>query len=519
MSSPQMMSASDTSFVSTYDPDYEFDAPRGMDFNALAMTQDTNCDEWFGSDTLKRVAKNHFHSKRSGNFDIEEEPKRKTYKRSDFSSLTVPVEFNWHGRPRSPKESVEPWYSFIEQVKKFEKTPPRYRRPSRNQQFDPSKHRLDTSKVKLTVPQGFHFQTSDRTEMRPQQSILTSEERALMEMQNLPKFRALPFDRRVVDYGGTMGIKRIDKPELTVPKAFDFATDYRLRSHQNEEEEQPRTQSKRGFGELTAPKSPLLQTRLRAETRHITDIPPEEIFSTEFRARAVPSTTFNPPSMRLQEHRVTEPAPFNLKTEERRYEAERKWNDKLVQEDRRAQEERYFRARPMPYSEEPDFVPSPASTSLTNPQPFQLETQNRGHVFEEKWKAQLDEEERRAKEAMQFRARPIVQKPFHPNQNRSLRPLTEITNFTLKSDERALKRRAWEASQSQKEVENAQAKAEMQRQEDLRQQRELKALRDTMVHKPRDVYRGRPMEIRASDEKLTMPQSPMLRTRVRGLRA
>jgi hypothetical protein len=78
---------------------------------------------------------------------------------------------------------------------------------------------LDPSIVQPTVPRAFHFETEDRESMKPKKP-LSSAELELLEFTKEPKFKAQPWDRRIVEAGGTIGIKKVDKLPLTVPQVI-----------------------------------------------------------------------------------------------------------------------------------------------------------------------------------------------------------------------------------------------------------------------------------------------------------
>ena len=195
--------------------------------------------------------------------------------------------------------------------------------------------------------------------------------------------------------------------------------------------------------------------------------------------------------------------------EQRRLEA-------LEREKREAEERRVFKARPMPSSSAHGVVAFRPQLELkiTDPEPFALRSEalHAASVQEMEEKLELERRERLAK--AQFKARPMPDtKPMEVK--RSLKPLTEISEFTLNSDHRSSQREAFEQRKAQKE---ASAKANEERRAALegeRQKQEIKRLRQQLVHKalpvPQTLTKP-PPPVRASCQPLTEPKTPNFHT-------
>jgi hypothetical protein len=185
---------------------------------------------------------------------------------------------------------------------------------------------------------------------------LTSEEKEYLEFLKAPKFKALPLDRKILESGGVVGIKKTEKLPTTAPEPFNFATDSRLRSFSSiiEEEKEKLSQLKETMKfptGPTVPASPHLQTKERAQVFNQSRTYQPEIPSTHFKAKPAPhSVPFVP---KLPEVPLTEPKEFRLRTEHRGELAKEKFFETMSVEQNRLQHEKQFKARPMPIFEEP----------------------------------------------------------------------------------------------------------------------------------------------------------------------
>lgn len=225
---------------------------------------------------------------------------------------------------------------------------------------------------------------------------------------------------------------------------------------------------------------------------------------------SVEERTPNAPYAPLQ---LTIPQPFSLATEERSVMEEQRRNERLEKERRAEEERRIFKARPMPAASAIAFRPQ-LELHITEPEPFAL----RSEVLHEAAQQQLEERlalERQEKLAkMQFKARPMPHaKPMEVK--RSLKPLTEVSHFTLNSEQRSTQREAFEAKKQSKE---SLAKLNEERRMALeleRQKQDMKRRRAELVHKALPVPQTTtkpPAPIRASCQPLTEPKTPNFHT-------
>ncbi|XP_059063117.1 protein TPX2 isoform X2 [Cryptomeria japonica] len=165
------------------------------------------------------------------------------------------------------------------------------------------------------------------------------------------------------------------------------------------------------------------------------------------------------PQFPLQQ--ATKPQPFNLATEDRGIEKERKFISQLQENERKEQKARIPKANPLPYStDSPVIPPKPQSKECTKPEPFKLESVIR---HEEELKRIMEEHKRFLREEAEmknFRARPIMNN-FTKNVCRKVRmPLTEVQEFNLRVDSRAIQRAEFDRRIKEKEIFYMRLKAE-----------------------------------------------------------
>lgn len=161
---------------------------------------------------------------------------------------------------------------------------------------------------------------------------------------------------------------------------------------------------------------------------------------------------------------MTEPEPFDLETEKRRIESEFKKQQQIEQERKQLEEARKFKARPMRIAS--PFRPV-LELKITEPEPFQLESEEKHYLAQQKLMQQIAEEEEKRKKAMEFKARPFKEpKPFVPK--KSNKPLTEIDEFALNSDVRSQKRRLFDEMMHEKELLAQEAERKRQILEEVR---------------------------------------------------
>jgi len=207
--------------------------------------------------------------------------------------------------------------------------------------------------------------------------------------------------------------------------------------------------------------------------------------------------------------KLTEPEPFSFESRDK--EMIHKKQEKILKVYEEEKKAREFHARPLP-SLSPDLVPVKTG-KLTDIAPFKLATDERGVIKEEKWKSQIMQERENVKEMSKFKAKPC--KVIHQDGFKvkpTPKPLTEVSEFKLNTEERSRKRGSYEImkkemqrvkedeiQQSLKEKENEDAK-------------EIALLRKQTVHKANPVRHFDDFEIRPSDRPLTIPETPKFET-------
>ncbi|KAF8941430.1 hypothetical protein BGZ47_007381 [Haplosporangium gracile] len=152
--------------------------------------------------------------------------------------------------------------------------------------------------------------------------------------------------------------------------------------------------------------------------------------------------------------------------------------------------------------------PSPTSKpSLTMPEPFSLATDARGQRYQEQFRNKLTKWRQIEKEH-QFKALPLPTYPEVFVPKKSNRPLTHVEPVHLQTDRRAEEREAYERERLRKEKIAQDLLAEKAREDELRELRELRALRERLVPHPTPIKDYPRIEIHKSTRPLTTPRSP-----------
>ncbi|KAF7144706.1 hypothetical protein RHSIM_Rhsim04G0070200 [Rhododendron simsii] len=227
----------------------------------------------------------------------------------------------------------------------------------------------------LTAPKSPLLQTCLRA--RPPR-IKSSVEMGKEELGEVPKFKAKPLNRKVLESKGDLGIFFRTKREVTVPKEFHFATDDRI-----------------------------------------------------------------PPPVTVSD----------LFEKERALEKEKKFVSETREKELAEERARVGKAKPSPCTTDyPMIPPKPRPEDCTNPEPFQLESLMR---HEEGIQGEREERLRIEKEKAQlraFEARPIVKENPFPVPEKVRKPMTEVQEFNLRPDNQAVDREEFDKNIKEKEI-------------------------------------------------------------------
>ncbi|KAG6488319.1 hypothetical protein ZIOFF_057087 [Zingiber officinale] len=322
--------------------------------------------------------------------------------------------------------------------------------------------------LKLTEPKVPHLETALRA--RPPK-IKSSEELEREELEKMPKFKAWPLNKKILESKGDIGLFCNTKPQITVPDEFHFATDDRLG---------PSAAVDELFDKLS--------------------LHPE---SSNHEKKEVPKLTI--------------PNPFHLHTEERGLKKEKQFAKQLLQKELEEEIARIPKGLPYPYTTDfPVLPPKPKPKQCTKPEGFQLESLVRHEEelqrrMEEKERAEREEAERRI-----FRARPILKDDPLPLPERERRPLTEVQEFALHVDHRAVQRSEFDKVIKEKELTYKRFREEQEFAKIMEEEKVVKQMRRTMVPHARPLPSfENPFIPQKSTKEATKPKSPDLRVNQR----
>ncbi|KAH0983383.1 hypothetical protein GBA52_010560 [Prunus armeniaca] len=260
------------------------------------------------------------------------------------------------------------------------------------------------------------------------------------ELERIPKFKAKPLNKKIFESKGDLGVFCNAKKNVTKPQEFHFATNERIPP------------------------------------------PPSSIFD-----------IFDKLSLNSEPHqhpipRNTTPNPFHLHTEERGAEKERKFITEVWQKQLEEERDRVPKANPYPYTTDyPVIPPKPEPKQCTKPEPFQLESLVR---HEEELQRDMEERQRLEKEAAQirlFKAQPILKEDPIPVPEKVRKPLTQVQQFNLHVDHRAVGRAEFDQKVREKEMMYKRYREESDAARMVEEEKALKQLRRTLVPHARPV--------------------------------
>ncbi|XP_076968030.1 targeting protein for Xklp2 isoform X4 [Tamandua tetradactyla] len=432
------------------------------------------------------------------------------------------------GKKRTFDEAASSYVSLAQQVEAFHKrTPNRYHLRSKKDDinFLPSK-----SVVKIsTDPQTPKLQTKQRARPVTCKSTADQEAEELEKIQQY-KFKARELDPRILEGGPILPKKPPVKPP-TQPVGFDLEIEKRIQERESKkksEDEHFEFHSRPcptkiledvvGVPEkkvlpITVPKSPAfaLKNRIRVPTKE----DEEEEEPVVIRAQPVPhyGVPFKP---QIPETRTVEICPFSFDSRDKERQLQKEKKIKELQKG----EVPKFKALPLPHFDTIN-LPEKKVKSATQIEPFCLETDKRGAMKAQTWKYQLEEELKQQREAACFKARPntiICQEPFVPKKERKI--VAEGLSgslvqepFQLATEKRARERQELEKRMAEVEAQKVKQLEEARQQEEEQKKEELARLRKELVHKANPIRKYPSVEVKSSDQPLTVPVSPKFSTR------
>ncbi|XP_054836855.1 targeting protein for Xklp2 isoform X2 [Eublepharis macularius] len=439
---------------------------------------------------------------------------------------TIPKPFNLsQGNKRKHEATVPEFVSLAQQVEKFQRsTPSRYHLRSRKEEEAAPRKPL---KAKLTNPKTPRLETKNR--LRPVTCKSTEELEAeeLAALQQY-KFKAQELNPRILEAGPILP-KKPPVKEPTKPIGFDLEIEKRIQERESkkpQEKEHFEFHSKPcpirileevvGVPEkkplpITVPKSPAfaLKSKVAALARE-EEKQKEEEAAPVIKAKPMPffGIPFKPKPL---EPRQVEVCPFSFDSRDK---------ERLLQKEKKIEELQKeevpkFRAHPLPQFERIS-LPEKKVKSPTKPEPFQLQIDKRGALKQELWQQQLKEELKHQKEAASFKAHPssvLHQEPFVPKKEN--KPLSVPESFELATERRARERQEFEKWLEEAEAEKARAREETKRMEEEHERERLAKLREELVHKAKPIRRYQGVEVKPSDQPLTVPKSPNFSDRFR----
>ncbi|KAI1315666.1 hypothetical protein EDD11_000559 [Mortierella claussenii] len=297
----------------------------------------------------------------------------------------------------------------------------------------------ETSKRPLTKPRSPVLQTR----VRARSTSISHDGSVAHDVAYHEGYRAHKIDRRIFESSGDLGVPKISKPPLTVPK------------------------------------SPVFTKRRHAPLR----------------PAIIPS---KPPSQHYRGHQSGIQQQGLVSSAES---ARRLSHENMSRSTRHERSSGVSRTH-CQTSRQPAAKPT-----LTVPEPFKLETESRGARYQEQFQHKLDKWKQIEKE-QQFKALPL---PVYPEQfipRKSTRPVTHTEPVHLRTNQRAEEWEIFEQERRHKQKLLQDMLAEKAHEDEIREQQELKELRQRLVPHPEPIRDYPRIDIQKSTRPLTIPRSP-----------
>eukprot|EP00731_Ephydatia_muelleri_P027025 Em0018g1125a len=448
-------------------------------------------------------------------------------------TIAKPFKFTLDERLHKDSKAVanETIIPTAEAVEKYQKqTPPRFRsNPSKNTIQSNSR---TTGTYELTVPKTPCLLTKNRSRPTTVMSTAEVEEEEIAKLKEY-KFRANPINPKIFNKNGLYGVPKrpVDQVSTTVPESPHLATKERMESRKRklEDGENPAhyefhahpiqkgiLEGVKGVPErapppLTCAVSPAFALKRRKLGEALRPTSSEESRPDHPVIKANPMPDFSKVFVPITSHKATEVVPFTF---EERYQSKPSLVQQILEKEKE-KENRPFKANPLPSFSTPS-LPSKAVKPITQPEPFNLESELRGQQYWSKFQEELKAKQLQAKTEAEFVARDckvLEQEPYIPH--KSFKPLTEVSNFVLHTEIQSEQRKKFDEEQRQREMMMKQEEMEKKALKEAEDAIALKELRNSLVHKAQPIHHYAPVEIHPSDRPITMPVTPELRTATR----
>ncbi|KAG0243615.1 hypothetical protein BGW41_001826 [Actinomortierella wolfii] len=418
------------------------------------------------------------------------------FQTSDGSTLTANSRIAGHHEERLLSVSRQgPFPSLESRKKQLEKT----------LAFGNMDYHAPISRKPLTEPKSPQLQTKARA--KPVTS-LPYEDRVLQEIAARNQPRANTVNRRIFESVGDMGVPKLPKIPLTVPKSPSFTK---------------RKPAPLRSAIVVQYHSPTSSTRPQQRQVRRPEILEQRLVSSAESAKRYQER------QQQQQQQQLPPPPSQQKEKQK----QQQYNEVEHVEDDAIEELSHHRRHVPPPPPPPVATRRKTPIPLTVPQPFHLETEARGELhrqqFERKlqqWKAMDHAHRLHQRSLMSSMAahgpssqhhgsssnnnssRTHVYKAFVPQ--KSTKPLTAPAGVTLHTDRRIEARRTFEQEMRQKQKLVQEMLAEKAREDEYREQQELRKLRQQTIIHANPIRHYPPITIQRSGKPLTVPRSPLI---------
>ncbi|KAK1280417.1 Protein TPX2 [Acorus gramineus] len=404
---------------------------------------------------------------------------------------------------------VAPYVSMAEIVNKFQSnTRELFQNKSHSQ--DERASIVRRSKLTLTRPKEPKLVTADRVRSVKLKSSAEIEDEMLAK---IPKFKARPMNKKILE------APSLPAPPRSIPRPPEFQ-EFHLktleRANQHEASsacstslDVPSKKQEQQCNKLVQPKLPRIETMLRARppiVKSSAEIELEELEKMpKFKARPLNKKILerkgDPGLFCNKKRQVTTPKEFHFATNERlppsnifveHFDKERgltkekKVKLEFLQKQLEEERARVQKALPYPYTTDypvgnqlllfdDDFPPKPTPKECTKTEAFQLESLVRREDEMQRIQEERVKMERKERQKRNFIAQPVLIEDPIPLPKKVRKPLTEVQEFALHVDHRAVDR------MKEKEMVYKRQREDQENAKMMEEESEVKQMRMTMV--------------------------------------
>jgi hypothetical protein len=381
---------------------------------------------------------------------------------------------------------------------------------------DPRSHDVPPAHSSVTRPLSPKLRTSSRSDAvygRPKPPSRVEQEEAEFQAAQSHTFKAKPVNKRILQSTGDLGVPKVQPKETTQPQEFHLASSQRAAyrasmSHSDQDqdtkatfkarpmpsfEEDPRKVVRRCESKLTEAHSPKLHGPMRASSAPAR----RQRMSHQDVEKKKKEAALKAQAESKQRLKLTEPEEFELQTSRRGLAARAALEARIRREQEEEKAKSELHARPFPEKVFKEmFIPAPSSKPLTEIEEFHLATDDRylkSLTSSSHHHPQENDAENHGLSV--FHARPVPKSTYQPSFSVEPSPREPLIpkDINLSTSLRAIQRKSFDETVSQHQENVMKQKELSDKQQELELQKEIKRLRSQSIEEGGYAFKATPI--------------------------